>query len=94
MTKNIVFSLVVIVVLSTMTLSQNKLKPMSFKPSVVKQPFGEMLDGKKIDLYTLTNTQGMKASIMTYGGILVSLYVPDRSGKFDDVVLGFDSLSD
>ena len=45
-----------------------------------------------MDIYTLRNTNGMEARIMTYGGVLVSLKVPDRSGNLGDVVLGFDSL--
>jgi aldose 1-epimerase len=54
--------------------------------------FGVLADGSPVDLYTLTNEHGMEARIMTYGGILVSLKVPDSSGNLADVVLGFDSL--
>ena len=56
---------------------------------VSKQPFGKTPDGQQVDLYTLRNTRGAEATIMNYGAIVVSLKVPDRSGKFDDVVLGF-----
>ena len=56
------------------------------------QPFGKTGDGESVELFTLTNSKGMQADIMTYGGILVSLKVPDRSGNLSDVVLGFDSL--
>jgi aldose 1-epimerase len=59
---------------------------------VKKQPFGMMADGQAIDLYTLTNQSGMEASIITYGGIVVTLKTPDRDGKLGDVVLGFDKL--
>ena len=45
-----------------------------------------------MELYTLTNSKGMQADIMTYGGILVSLKTPDRGGKLADVVLGFDAI--
>src|SRR5262249_40593397 len=45
-----------------------------------------------VDVYVLTNASGMKAKIMTYGAILTELHAPDRDGKFDDVVLGFDNL--
>jgi aldose 1-epimerase len=65
---------------------------MKMELSVEKTKFGKAPDGKVVDLYTLTNVSGLKASIMTYGGILVSLEVPDRTGKFDDIVLGYDSL--
>lgn len=53
--------------------------------------YGE-LDGRPVTLYTLTNTHGMVARITNYGGIVVSLHVPDRAGKFEDVVLGFDNF--
>jgi aldose 1-epimerase len=56
------------------------------------QPFGTMPDGTAIDLYTLTNTSGMQAAIVTYGGAVRSLTVPDKSGTFADVVLGMDTL--
>jgi aldose 1-epimerase len=58
----------------------------------VSRPFGSTKSGESVDLYTLTNSNGMEAAIMTYGGILVSLKVPGSAGKMDDVVLGFDTL--
>jgi aldose 1-epimerase len=58
---------------------------------VTKAPFGTA-DGQSVDLYTLRNVHGVEAKITNYGGILVSLKVPDRNGKFDDVVLGFNDL--
>jgi aldose 1-epimerase len=58
----------------------------------VKQPYGRAPDGVIVDLYTLTNTAGMRAQITNYGGIVTSLLVPDRDGKLGDVVLGFDRL--
>jgi aldose 1-epimerase len=54
--------------------------------------FGKTPEGENVDLYTLTNAKGMEAGIATYGGVVVSLKVPDRSGKFADVVLGFDDF--
>lgn len=45
-------------------------------------------------LYTLTNTNGMEVCITNYGGRIVSVMVPDRDGKFRDVVLGYDNISD
>ncbi len=61
--------------------------------SIQKEKFGEMNDGTQIDLYTLTNKNGAKASITNYGAIVQSLYIPNRSDKLLDVVLGYDSLS-
>ncbi len=51
-------------------------------------------DGQQVKLFTLENRNGLKAKITNYGGIIVSLEVPDRNGQFADVVLGFDSLKD
>jgi aldose 1-epimerase len=59
---------------------------------ISKQSFGKMPDGQSVDMYTLRNSQGAEATIITYGGIVQSLKMPDRNGKFDDVVLGYDHL--
>jgi len=56
------------------------------------RPFGKARNGEAVELYTLTNAKGMEATITTYGGIVTSLRAPDRNGKMDDVVLGFDTL--
>jgi aldose 1-epimerase len=61
------------------------------KTSVTKEPFGTMPDGTPVEIYTLSD-QNIQARIMTYGGAVVSLRTPDRSGKMDDIVQGFDSL--
>jgi aldose 1-epimerase len=57
-----------------------------------KQPFGKTPDGKEITLFILTNKNGMEVAITDFGGIVVSMKVPDSFGKLDDVVLGYDSL--
>jgi aldose 1-epimerase len=62
------------------------------KGTITKTDFGKTPDGTAVELYTLRNSKGMEATIMTYGGIVTSLKVPDKSGKFDDVVLGYDNL--
>jgi aldose 1-epimerase len=64
----------------------------SSKGTITKADFGKMPDGTPIEIYTLRNAKGMEATIMTYGGIVTSLKVPDKNGKFDDVVLGHDNL--
>ena len=58
------------------------------------QPFGTTDRGEAVSLYTLKNAHGMEARVLDYGGIIVSLQVPDRNGRLGDVVLGFDSLAD
>ncbi len=62
--------------------------------SMKRSVFGRTPDGTSIYLYTLKNSSGMEAQITNYGGIIVRLLVPDRSGRIDDVVLGYDSLAD
>lgn len=59
---------------------------------ISRRTFGKMADGKLIDLYTLTNDQGMRVAITNYGGIVVSILAPDSKGRFADVVLGFENL--
>ena len=57
------------------------------------ESFGKTREGAAVELYTLTNRNGAEAKVMTYGGTLVSLRVPDRRGRLDDVVLGFDGVA-
>src|SRR5262245_65367741 len=60
--------------------------------TVNRTPFGKTPDSQAVDVFTLTNANGVEVRIINYGAIIVSLRVPDRNGKFDDVVLGYDSL--
>lgn len=57
-----------------------------------KRRFGKTSDGTEVELYELSNDSGVRAKILTYGSILVSLEVPDVHGVFADVVLGYDIL--
>ncbi len=56
------------------------------------KPFGKTNDGTPVEQYILRNSHGMQATVITYGGVLQSLKVPDKHGKVDDVVLGFDDV--
>jgi len=56
--------------------------------------FGQLPDGKAAAVFTLVNDSGMEVRITNYGGIVVSLSVPDRNGRSDDVVLGYDTLAE
>jgi aldose 1-epimerase len=60
---------------------------------VKKIPFGKLPDGTAIQQFTLRNTTGAFAKVITYGATLTELWVPDKSGKNADVVLGFDNLA-
>src|SRR6187402_1175568 len=57
-----------------------------------RAPFGTMPDGTPIDVFTLKNSNGMEVRTMPYGAIIVSIRVPDRAGRLDDVVIGHDRL--
>ena len=59
---------------------------------VQKSSFGKLPDGTEIEQYTLRNVKGATAKIITYGATVTELWIPDRSGKNADVVLGFDKL--
>jgi aldose 1-epimerase len=60
---------------------------------VKKELFGTLQNGENIYSYTLTNNNGMSATIINYGATVVKLKVPDKNGKIEDVILGYDSLS-
>jgi aldose 1-epimerase len=66
--------------------------PAKHKHQVRKEAFGKTGDGRPVALYTLTNSNGMEVRAMTYGGIIVSIRVPDKNGKIADVVLGYDTV--
>ena len=59
-----------------------------------KEFFGTTAGGERVDRYTLTNARGMRIRILTYGGILQTIEVPDRHGRLGNVALGFTNLAD
>jgi aldose 1-epimerase len=66
--------------------------PLLAQKGVTAEPWGKTPAGEYVELYTLTNAGGGQARIATYGGVVVSLTVPDKVGNLADVVLGFDTL--
>lgn len=62
-------------------------------PTISHQPFGTTKDGHSISEYTLSNPGGVSTSILTWGGIVRTILVPDKNGTVADVVLGFDDLA-
>jgi aldose 1-epimerase len=60
--------------------------------TIAKADFGKTPDGTPVEIYTLHNSKGAEAHIMTYGGIVQKLLMPDKNGNFADVVNGFDTL--
>ena len=59
-----------------------------------KSAWGKTPDGRDVEIYTLRNRKGAEARIMNYGGVVVSLKVPDRRGTLGDIVAGFDKFQD
>jgi aldose 1-epimerase len=62
-------------------------------PSITVQPFGTV-NGQAVNLYTLTNSRDMQVKILNYGGIIQSIWVPDRFGQMANVTLGFSNIDD
>jgi aldose 1-epimerase len=60
--------------------------------TITKSSFGKLPDGTGVERYTLANARGMRVSILTYGGVIQSLYVPNRRGHVDNVTLGFRAI--
>ena len=69
---------------TTDSLTVNKIK---------KTVFGTLPGGRVVDQYTLKNANGMEVKISNYGGVITHWTAPDKDGKFEDIVLGFDSLA-
>jgi len=63
------------------------------KAGIEKTAFGALPDGRAVDLFALKNSKGMVVKITNYGGTIVSWTAPDRSGKYEDITLGCDSLA-
>ncbi len=61
---------------------------------ITKNEFGKTKDGKSVDIYTLVNSSNCEVRITNYGGIVVSLNVPDKNGQLGDVVLGYNNLNE
>ena len=62
------------------------------KPGLKMESFGKTADGQEVQLFTLTNKNGVEARITNFGGIVVSLKTPDRKGQLADIVLGYDDV--
>jgi len=61
------------------------------EPTITMKPYGEV-DGKAVTAFLLTNSQGLKMEVISYGGIVTRLMVPDKDGNLGDIVLGYDDL--
>jgi len=81
-----------VVLLCAIVLNACTCKTKAPELSVSKQSWGQA-DGKEVFLFTLTNANGLKVKISTYGAIINAVYAPDKAGKIENVILGFDSLA-
>jgi aldose 1-epimerase len=86
-------SLAVVAATATAALSAVSATAAGCSPSISKAPFGST-GGQAVDRYTLRNCKDMEVKILTYGGILQEINVPDRKNKIANVTLGFDNLED
>jgi aldose 1-epimerase len=66
-------------------------RPARARLGIERRPYGEV-EGNAVDLYTLTNANGLEMRVTNYGGIVVSCMVPDRAGHTEDIVLGYNQL--
>ena len=84
-----IFKILSIILLTALYSCQSNKKVESM---IEKKLFGKLSNGGEVYEYTLTNMKGMKARIINYGAIVMSLNVPDKNGKLGDVILGYDNL--
>ena len=75
-----------------MQISRSPHRSIPFAFSRAMKPFGKLPDGREAGLFSLENSSGLRADITNYGGIIVRLLVPDRTGRIADVTLGCDSV--
>ena len=80
-----------LILLGGLTLA-GSLSSQGMRGTIKKESFGKTTGGEQIELYSLTNKKGMEVSITNFGATVVTLKVPDRSGKAADIVLGYDTL--
>ena len=88
----LVIALVILWQIGCVSQDSDALDSSSGRASVARALFGATRDGAVVDVFTLTNVNGLEMRAMTYGGVILSLRVPDRDGRLDDIVLGYDDL--
>ncbi len=93
-TRTVLFSLAALLLINSLGGVRIEMALAGSAPEagIVKQPFGTTPQGDRVDLYTLTNRNGMQVTISTFGAAVTTLKVPDRNGQWKDVVLGYDDL--
>jgi len=90
MFKTILATVAILVAGTAIAVAQQKTE---VKPGLKMESFGKTADGQEVQLFTLTNKNGVEAKITNFGGIVVSLKTPDRKGQLGDIVLGYDNVA-
>ena len=90
MKKLIVLSAFVLLIWSACTQTPQLKGPVALSTAA----FDTVLNGDSVTLYTLTNDSGMMVQLTNYGARIVALWVPDATGDFKDVVLGYESIAE
>lgn len=90
----IVLLLIVITVVACTNNKQETNTELATLSGIKRSDFQSSLNGDSIDLFVLSNANGVEVSITNYGGRIVSVMVPDRDGNMKDVVLGYDNIDD
>jgi aldose 1-epimerase len=62
------------------------------KSGIEQQSWGKLPDGRPVELYKLTSTTGLEVDITTFGGVMTSIYAPDKNGVKKSIIIGFDSI--
>src|SRR5579863_939782 len=91
--RNFVFAVLMVAAVLTSTNSANA-RVSKKNVEVSKQASATTIAGQPVEIYTIQNAHGVEVRAMNFGGIILSLLVPDKKGKLDDVVLGFDNLEE
>ena len=86
--RKFVYCAAVLLALTILSCSPNK----NGKSMIEKNLYGTLQDGREVYQYTLTNGTGSSVKIINFGATVTTLEVPDRTGKIEDIVLGYDSL--
>ncbi|WP_241557228.1 aldose epimerase family protein [Croceibacterium ferulae] len=67
--------------------------PAAARAEVVREPYGTTAGGEAVERITLANARGHSVSLLTLGGIITAITMPDREGRLDNVVLGLPDLA-
>lgn len=88
MKKHLPFFLILIMTILYSCNNQNQIT------MIPKENFKKTIQGKEVKLFVLKNKNGILTEVCNFGGKVVSLWVPDRDGHFEDIVLGYDNIDD